>query len=118
TEANLVADETTVTGTTYSDSGLTNGTTYYYAVVAVDGADQASALSNEASATPTAADVAPAAPTGLTATANDDHVTLAWTPPADTDIAGYKIYRSESSGVATDGTPYAQIAPAETYDDS
>jgi hypothetical protein len=44
-----------VTGTTYTDTGLTNGTTYFYVVTAVNAAGVESAYSNEASATPTAA---------------------------------------------------------------
>ncbi|HEY6324561.1 MAG TPA: CARDB domain-containing protein, partial [Thermoanaerobaculia bacterium] len=36
----------------YRDSGLTNGQTYYYVAVAVDGLGNASAASNEASGTP------------------------------------------------------------------
>ncbi|MFD2334379.1 SPRY domain-containing protein [Cohnella sp. GCM10020058] len=44
---------TAVTGTTYNDSGLTNGTKYYYVVTAVN-ADGESNNSNEANATPTA----------------------------------------------------------------
>jgi hypothetical protein len=42
-----------VTGHTYADSGLTNGTTYYYVVKAVDTSNNASGNSNQASATPT-----------------------------------------------------------------
>ncbi|HUB29246.1 MAG TPA: glycoside hydrolase family 44 protein [Terracidiphilus sp.] len=38
--------------TSYTDTGLTNGTTYYYVVTAVDGAGESS-NSNQASATPT-----------------------------------------------------------------
>ncbi len=45
---------TGVIGTSYTDTELTNGTTYYYVVTAVNGAGE-SAYSNEASAMPTAA---------------------------------------------------------------
>ena len=44
---------TGVTATSYTNTGLTNGTTYYYKVAAVN-AGGTSALSNEASATPAA----------------------------------------------------------------
>ena len=47
---------TTVTGTSYVDTNVTNGTTYYYVVTAVN-ADGESANSNEASATPQAAPI-------------------------------------------------------------
>lgn len=43
-----------VTGTSYTDTDVTNGTTYYYVVIAVNG-DGDSEYSNEASATPAAA---------------------------------------------------------------
>ena len=48
-------------GTTYRDSGLTNGVTYYYVVVALDILGNRSAPSNEASGTPVD-DQAPDAP--------------------------------------------------------
>ena len=41
-----------VTSSLYTDSQVTNGTTYYYVVVAVDNSSNLSADSNEASATP------------------------------------------------------------------
>jgi glycoprotein endo-alpha-1,2-mannosidase len=44
-----------VWNTAFTDTGLTNGTTYYYVVTAVNGAGPSS-LSNEAAATPQAAD--------------------------------------------------------------
>ncbi|MDI4647387.1 fibronectin type III domain-containing protein [Cohnella hashimotonis] len=44
---------TSVTGTSYNDTGLTNGTKYYYVVTAVNTSGE-SGNSNEASATPTA----------------------------------------------------------------
>ncbi|HUP32611.1 MAG TPA: S8 family serine peptidase [Gaiellaceae bacterium] len=42
-----------VTSSSYGDSGLTNGATYYYVVRAVDNSNNESASSNQASATPT-----------------------------------------------------------------
>jgi len=54
-----VVSPPTLSATTYTDTGLTPGTTYYYVVGAVDADGGTSANSNEASATPTgmAADV-------------------------------------------------------------
>jgi hypothetical protein len=48
---------TNVTGTSYVDNTVANGTTYYYVVTAVDSSGTESANSNEASATPVAAPV-------------------------------------------------------------
>lgn len=41
----------------------------------------------------------PAAPTGLTAAPFSGGITLTWIAPGDTDIAGYNVYRSETSPV-------------------
>src|SRR5208283_4774175 len=54
------------TSTSYVDTGLTNGTTYYYAVVALN-SSTFTGFSNEASATPTPVP----APANLTATAGN-----------------------------------------------
>ena len=51
---NPINGGTLVTGTTYSDSGRTNGTPYYYVVTAVDTSTNQSVASNEVNATPLA----------------------------------------------------------------
>ncbi|MEO7933317.1 MAG: LamG-like jellyroll fold domain-containing protein [Chthoniobacterales bacterium] len=80
------------TSATYADSIVTNGTAYYYVVTAV-GPNGESAASVQASATPLAP---PAAPAGLTATASNATVTLAWS--AASGATSYNIKRSDTSG--------------------
>ena len=105
----------TVAGTSHTDTGLTNGTTYFYKVSAVNVVGEGS-LSAEASATPTApVATVPGAPTGLTATPGNGQVSLSWTAPASNGgsaISGYRIYRAtvagaESyTGITVTGTSY------------
>jgi len=99
---------TGVTTSEYMDYGLTNGTTYYYVVGAFDTSLNKSANSNEASATPADA-TSPAAPANLTATAGDGTVSLDWSDNTETDLAGYLVYRSTSTG-----GPYSLIATGLT----
>ncbi len=88
--------------TNYTDTGLTDGTTYYYVVSAVNSAGQ-SANSNEVSATPVSAVTVPSVPTGLTATAGDQQVILHWN--ASPGATGYHVKRGTTSGGA-----YTQVA--------
>jgi fibronectin type 3 domain-containing protein len=85
-----------VSGTTFTDSTVTNGTTYYYEVTAVNAGGE-SAMSNEAFATPQVP--APPTPTGLSATGGNAQVSLQWS--ASTGATSYNIYRSTSSGGET-----------------
>lgn len=112
---------TLVTGTTYPDSGLSNGSPYYYVITAVDTGALESGASNEASATPSADTTAPAAPTGLTPTVQLGSIRLDWTAPADLDLNGFNIYRATSPGVPltgplNGGTPLSKTTL--TYTDS
>jgi hypothetical protein len=63
---------------------------------------------------------APAAPAGLTATAGDARVNLTWNANADTDLAGYNVYRSTSEQVNTSGTPLngATLLTGTSYEDT
>lgn len=91
----------TATTTSYSNTGLTNGTTYYYIVSASNSAGE-SPNSTQVSATPTAGTV-PAAPTGLTATAGNAQVSLSWN--ASSGATSYTVKRATTSG-----GPYTNMA--------
>ena len=99
---------------TYTDTGLLAGT-YYYRLKAVDTAGNGSDYSGEVSATVEDTE-APAAPTGLTATAEGGAVTLKWTANAEGDLKEYRLYRGTSPG------PTDQIATVaagtEAYTDN
>jgi fibronectin type 3 domain-containing protein len=95
----------TPTGTSFNDTTVANGTTYFYIVTAVNAAGE-SGNSAEKSATP--ALPAPGVPTGLTATAGDTLVSLSWT--AGSNATSYHVKRSTTSG-----GPYTQVgAPTTT----
>jgi len=92
----------TSTGTSISNTGLTNGTNYSYRVLAVDAAGNPSAYSNVASVS-TLDTAAPTAPSGLTATAaGSTQVNLAWTASTDNvGVAQYRVERCQGSGCTT-----------------
>lgn len=76
-----------VTAVTFTNTGLTNGTTYYYVVTAVNSAGE-SANSVQATASPLAA------PTGLKATRrSSSRIDLSWTDTSSNE-SGFTIERS------------------------
>src|SRR5207244_10323075 len=80
----------TVSVTTYTDTTVAGGTTYFYEVEAQN-AGGVSPPSPEKSAL-----TAPDAPTGLTATGKTQSVDLTWT--ASQGAAGYLLYRGATAG--------------------
>jgi hypothetical protein len=76
---------------TRSVTGLVNGQTYTLAVRAYD-TSQNEGPPASVQARPRD-DLPPAAPTGFTLEAHDRRVILRWTPPADADLAGVRVYR-------------------------
>jgi fibronectin type 3 domain-containing protein len=92
------------TAPSYTDTGLTNGTDYFYVVSALDGSGE-SANSSQASGTPASPpppSAAPAAPTALATTTGNQQLSLTWT--ASSGATGYHVKRSTVSG-----GPYTQV---------
>lgn len=87
---------TNTTATSLTQTGLTNGTAYYFIVTASNSAGESTA-SIEVSAKPAAATTKPAAPSGVTATAGNTQVTVTWT--AVTGATSYTVYYGTSTGV-------------------
>ncbi|HEY3448288.1 MAG TPA: Ig-like domain-containing protein [Myxococcales bacterium] len=97
----------TPVGTSWDDSSVTPGVTYYYVVRATSPAG-ASANSAQVSAS-----TVPAAPTGLTAKAGAHRIGLSWSVTAGT--TGYRVLRS-----TLPGGPFGQVGTptANSYLDS
>jgi hypothetical protein len=116
-----------ITTTSYTDSGLTNGTPYCYEVTAVNSSGESATKSSPVCATPQPPPPPPTL-TGLTATAGNVQVSLAWN--ASCGAASYNLYRSVNGGAysqlntspittisytdsgLTNGTPYCYEATA------
>ena len=74
-------------------TGLTKGTTYTFAVRAVNGAG-----STESDSRSVTIIGQPAAPDSFTAVAGDEQVWLGWRSPADFTISGYEYRQKEGTG--------------------
>ena len=98
---------TGLTGTTYVDTGLTNGTTYYYRLMATTTSTHGTP-SNEAMATP---NVLPAGPI-LAAHGTTGQVTLTWTSVSG--AASYNLYLGSSAGQEV-STPYLTGLTGTSY---
>ena len=88
---------------TYTDTGLTNGSTYWYQVAAVNAADTGP-RSNEVSVTPQQATTAPSAPLNLVGTRLNNGIRLTWSPPSSNGgsaLTAYRVMRGTVAGGET-----------------
>ncbi|MFE3869743.1 reprolysin-like metallopeptidase [Flavobacterium sp. ZS1P70] len=102
----------TVTGTTYSVTGLTAATAYDFSVKAKDAAGNISAASNVATVTtlaPVADTTAPTAPTTLVASGTTTTSTnLSWTASTDNvGVIGYDVYQGATLKATVTTTTYS-----------
>ncbi len=100
-----------VNAVTYTDTGLTPNTAYFYKVAATDAAGNLSAQSGALSTSTLADTTAPGVPTGLTSPSQTTNsIDLTWIVPTDdVGVVGYKIFRS-----ATLGGTYNQLNTTTT----
>ena len=88
------------TGNSYSNTtGLTESTTYYYKVAAVDTSANIGILSDEGSGT-TGDSTAPSKVLGLTVTPiSGSQIDLGWTTNPEPDVAHYNVYRGTTAWI-------------------
>jgi chitodextrinase len=99
------ATDTPVSQTAFTDIGRAPGTTYSYAVKAVDSAGVEGAASAPIEVTTTGTSTVPA-PTNVKVDPVDAaSVTLSWTAPAQ--VAGFDVFRG-----GTSGGPYTKVNPS------
>lgn len=90
----------TGSSTSYTNTGLANGVTYYFQVSAVNPAGEGP-RSAEIGAAPTGGPTVPSAPRNLTFVPGTSNITLSWEPPQSDGgamISGYSIYRGTVPG--------------------
>ena len=94
---------TGLAASTYTDTTVSTGSTYYYVVTASD------ASSESATSTEKSIAVVIPAPIGLTCTQGDGVINLDWADSTSPIFASYSVYRGASSG-----GPYTSVATGLT----
>src|SRR6185369_14967613 len=85
-----------LTGGSYVDTAVSNGSNYYYYLSAENFSGLAAGSSNQVSGTPVSTDGLPLAPTNVIVDSpSKKRISISWTAPSDaTGATTYKIYRS------------------------
>jgi hypothetical protein len=116
-----------ITGTSFVDTGLTNGTTYYYYVVATNAQGFDSRWSNFNADCPVGGPdcvkavalnpAAPAAPSGLTIVDPEvgGRLNLSWTANGESDVSYYTLHYGTSPGVYTTHLNTAKATSVSLY---
>jgi len=108
-------------GTSFTDTIVADGSTYYYTVFTVDAAGNISA--SGANASVVSSDfTAPSAPASFTASAQSDgSINLSWVNPTEADFAGVVILRktgSYATGINDTGATSIYTGTGSSYSDS
>jgi trimeric autotransporter adhesin len=98
----------TSTTTSFADSGLACGTSYFYVVTASNGTCSSGNSAQATATTSTCSCTPPAAPTGVATSAiTQTSDTVSWT--ASSGATSYKVFRATTSG-----GPYTQVGTSTT----
>ncbi len=107
----------TPTVTTYTDTGLTPGTSYSYTVAATDAKNNLSAQSSATSVSTLPDSQAPSVPANLSGTVSGQDINLSWAASTDNvGVSGYIIYRDGAQIATATTTSYKVVtAPVGTH---
>jgi chitodextrinase len=98
--------------------GLTQGTTYYFAMRTQDDAGNWAPLSNVLRWDWIYDTAPPAAPSGLVAAREGDNVRVRWSGNSEPDVAGYIVYRAETQGGGPSRITSTLVTGTEFLDNS
>ena len=113
-DENKIAD---MTGTAYTDSSIAFGT-YFYRIVAVDGAGNASDASADAQVSMDDTE-APSTPQDLSASVSGSSANLEWAASTDNAaVVGYEVHRGATAGFAAGASSKIADVTGTGYTDS